>query len=190
MQTLDRNIIDSAKVDDNSNIQEGVNQLELEIKKTIENNNEKVKEVQRELEEIMNEKKEASSKILMGEPLREVEQVLLSTTITSTVASTTLARANDGDDKIEDPILLAPKIVEDNIVGTTEFETTVMTTSPKVDITAKIDLNENVGNNLEGSRIDDVTLIPFTTKVSDVICVRVFAFLLLLFGHYFKYLTA
>lgn len=177
---MDRNIIDSAKIDDNSNIQESVNQLEMEITKTIENNNEKVKEVQRELEELINEREEASSKILMGDPLKEVEEVLLSTQLVSTTATvTTTAASQNSDDesKIDDSNQGVDEVFVDIMAATTTVataapttaiaETTTLTvTSPKIDLTAKLELGENDGINQEGIRIDDVTISSSTTKVS------------------------
>lgn len=181
---MNRDIIDSAKiVDDETNIQESVNQLELEISKTIENNNEKVKEVQRELEELINEREEASSKILMGEPLKEIEEVLMSSTFTSTVASTSVAKAIETELKSDDGSRTVSKTNEDVVVvdvtTVTSADTTMTTTTPKIDISAKVDLEEdNDGNVLEGIRIDDVTMIPSSTKVSDVFAFWLLSFLL------------
>lgn len=184
---MDRNIIDSAKIDDNSNIQESVHQLEMEISKTIENNNEKYEEVQRELEKLTNERNEAYSKILDADPLKVVEEILLSTgtVSTSTVASSTTAVAAEAEDElkrdsdVEEQAITAAtstaapttaaSIVTASSAAAIE-STTTLATSPKIDLTAKLDLDESEGIEQEGIRIDDVTVVSSTTKVSCLEC--------------------
>lgn len=79
METVDRNIIDAetqqtaktrpietqTSVNEPSSVQEDVTQLESVITKTIENNNENAKEVERELEKIVHERKEATEKVIL-----------------------------------------------------------------------------------------------------------------------------
>lgn len=164
----------AVSIDDNTNIQESVNRLELEILKTIENNNEKVKEVQRELESILIERKAATDKIKSVDPVKaEIIPIIVAV---STAAS--IPEQNLSNNIESESIPLEPQIDKDLVVKGAIDKTIGTTNFPKVDIidapvitTPRVQIEEEIDRKTSTTHIDDVTINPTTTKVRKTVVI-------------------
>lgn len=179
---MDRNIIDKTKIlVDDKNIEESVSELESDITKTIENNNEKVKEVQKELEKIINERKEASSKIELGDVIKTIEEELPTAVVAT--ARPTDANVEFIDLNNENRVnLFDPKTIIEALSTSTTVMPVESSMSTKVDAmvtTRKHELDE-IDRKSEG--IDDVTSISSTTQVRMFTSASSIHFIILEFG--------
>lgn len=189
---MDRNIIDKTKIlVDDMNIEESVSELESDITKTIENNNEKVKEVQKELEKIINERKEASSKIELGDVIKTIEEELPAVVVTTTVRPTDANIEFVDINNANQENLFDPKIIIDAISTSTTVEPVASSTFAKVDAavvtTRKHELDE-IDRNSEG--IDDVTSISSTTQVRMFTSASSIHFIILEFGSCIRFVMS
>lgn len=162
---MDRNIIDKTKIliDDAKNIEESVSELESDITKTIENNNEKVKEVQMELEKMINEEKEASSKISLGDVIKTIEEELPVLVVSTARPIDANVETIDLNNEKQVGSFDAKTIVDAIATSTTGGPIESFTKTDDVVSTRKHESDETDQRKTEG--IDDVTSISSTTQV-------------------------
>lgn len=190
VKTADRNIIDlemqqtNAKpietqtlASEQSSIQDEVTQLKSVITKTIENNNENVKEVEQELEKIVHERKaatQAAEKVILTdsfdtnndfEPIVETfsedDAIVIKP---KQLADERPAEAQESDYVIEDNTVKNGKLATVDIDNDKQKTATTITVA-KLNVPIIYTSNEFDDSNINNKGIDDVTISLDTVKV-------------------------
>lgn len=186
MKTADRNIIDmemqqtNAKpietqtiASEQSSIQEEVTHLKSVISKTIENNNENVKEVEQELEKIANERKAATDKVISTDSFdthNDFEPIV--ETFSEDDAIVIKPKTN-GDERPAENVQENDYVIEDNTIKNGKLATVnvdndrykAASTIPNKHNEPLFTSNEFEESKMHNKGFDDVTISLNTAKV-------------------------